>query len=143
MAQPKIPSVSFELHPGAIIIVMIIGFLGVILYSLLCGASNFHRRGVIGQINVFLRNDLMFMIRRMCVYCVGTQQRKTRLGRCFDYCLNKPNPIFQVVYLFCIIGGYIYFLNTAWVFIQPPYISSLHRLVYSLFSIEKSNLFKN
>ncbi|KAL6051922.1 putative palmitoyltransferase zdhhc4 [Balamuthia mandrillaris] len=56
------------------------------------------------------------------------------MGKVVQCCCEGPNPIFQFLYLSCVVGGYITFIVVAFPFIPGPFIAGYHKTL-SIFAV--------
>lgn len=119
------------IHWGAFLTVTYFSFLLVVIYTLICGESDFHRNGIIGWFHRFLTYECWVHIRR-------SSQRVFGRG-CFgyvdnaqNYCCNRRNPFLQLLYLFFVFGGWALFYFTGFDYIPGPFIAAHHKLFLSI-----------
>ncbi|KAH3766192.1 DHHC-type zinc finger family protein [Pelomyxa schiedti] len=99
----------------------------LVIYTLLCGQSEFHRGGVIGWLHTFLTSSIWSWLQRVITRLLG-KRVVAFFNPCVDWCCYKPNPFMQIVYATFVLGGFAIFLRDAFPLLDDKYLSSYHRL---------------
>ncbi|CAK4082842.1 unnamed protein product [Aphanomyces euteiches] len=73
-----------------------------------------------------LLEDTPAFLSRLLLRLCGPDVHKSTLD-IFDYVLNKPNPLMQIVYLHLVVGGYALFLVFADPLIPNIYLAEYHK----------------
>lgn len=101
----------------------------IIVYTLLCGDSDFHRNGLVGMFHRFLTNGLCSCCKRACNKVMGPKVTNS-LSKLETYCCWTPNPFMQLFYVSLILGGYYLYYVNCYPFLAPPYFTANESLMY-------------
>eukprot|EP00026_Physarum_polycephalum_P011437 Phypoly_transcript_11663.p1 GENE.Phypoly_transcript_11663~~Phypoly_transcript_11663.p1 ORF type:complete len:396 (+),score=12.81 Phypoly_transcript_11663:41-1189(+) len=100
----------------------------VIVYTLLCGESDFHRNGVVGMLHRFITNGLCICCKRACTKVMGPRV-STAMSRLENYCCWTPNPFMQIFYASLVLCGYYAYYINCYPMIKPPLFTASERQV--------------
>eukprot|EP00727_Mastigamoeba_balamuthi_P013491 m51a1_g8765 hypothetical protein (359) ;mRNA; f:144990-146833 len=111
--------------------VLLWGYVAVavgLVYTLVFGQSEYHRRGLVGRLNAFLTGGLWAALgRRVQRHCGPKWLR--RMQAVHNYCCWRPNPFMQLVYLGLVIPGYLIFIRDGYPHIPGPALGAVHRTI--------------
>lgn len=93
-------------------------------YTLFC--ANRDGDGINGDISRFIYIYIPNKISKIISYLLGSVLYE-RLANVYDYVINKPNPIMQIIYLIALNGSFCVYLIYGAQKIPNRYLSSYHR----------------
>jgi len=103
-----------------------LGVLGLFLFIMLFGQSRMFQGTGVERAHQFITSDLCewggWLVKRLC-----GQRGVAAVDKIEEMCCGRPNPVLQFFYLFCVSGGYYFFLTSAAPLIPGPGASEYHR----------------
>uniref|UniRef100_A0A6B2L6I9 Palmitoyltransferase n=1 Tax=Arcella intermedia TaxID=1963864 RepID=A0A6B2L6I9_9EUKA len=109
-------------------IYFLLSFLGI--YVLLLGDIQFHRNGIVGRLNRYLRSGLVSDIQKIVDSCPGPIKSTLQ---CYIACFTSRHPLFLGMYIALVLGGYIIFLLRGLHHIPGPILGESHRIIPHLY----------
>jgi palmitoyltransferase len=110
---------------GTIFFLGYVLFAVLLIYTLLFGESEFHRRGYVGACHRFITSGLWVQVKRLGPKLCGKAMFR-KCASCSDWLWNKPNPVMQIFYLILVVGGSSMMMYSGFEHLPGPYLSSIH-----------------
>ena len=97
-----------------------------VLYLFVCVDS--HEAGCLSTVKRFLWETVPSYLRRVGRKVCGDRFVKA-IDSTFQYIFFKPNPIVQIIYLFCAVGGFVLYYEFGFPHVPNKYMESYHKYV--------------
>jgi hypothetical protein len=103
-----------------------------VFYFLVCADK--HEAGFLSVLRRFFLETIPGFMRRIAVKIVGERIMQW-FESVWDWMLYKPNPIVQIIYLLCAVGGFYTYVNYGFCHIPNNYVSSYHKVTGTIVMI--------